>query len=97
MKYAKDCKPEELKGKVICGLSGLVFDSDEEYLNHVSPITGYTPKDPEHFGANFLRQSKKALERTGSLDEKTAKAIDKKIKTVEEKVQPEIDKAKLKF
>lgn len=58
---------EELVGKHIDGASGLVFETDEDYLNHVSPVTGFTPKDVEHqdalTGGRFSRQAEKALER----------------------------------
>lgn len=45
-------------------------------MNHVSPITGYTPKDPEHHGTRFVRQQKKALERGGSLTPEREQELD---------------------
>jgi len=55
--------PEQLVGKHIDGLTGAVFETEEAYLNHVSPVTGKTPKDPEHLGENFKRVSDAAVAR----------------------------------
>lgn len=46
--YAKDFSPEELAGKHVDGPTGLVFDTEEAYLNHVSPISGHKPTEIEH-------------------------------------------------
>lgn len=70
--------------KHVCGLTGKVFDSEEEYLSHTSEVTGHTPRDLEHFGAQGLRVAQKALDRTGSLNSKQKKEIDAKLKTVRE-------------
>lgn len=53
--------------KHIDGLTGEVFETEAEYLAHVSPVTGYKPTDIEHHGLRGLRVAEKALERTGSL------------------------------
>lgn len=65
--YKDDFSDEELAGKHIDAVSGLVFETDEDYLNHVSLVTGFTPKDVEHqdelTGGQFSKQAEKALER----------------------------------
>lgn len=82
-------------GKQIDGLTGQVFDTKEEYLNHVSPVTGYKPTDIEHHGTQGLLIAKKALARTGSLTKKKEEEIDKKIKKVkDEKVDEKIKEAR---
>jgi hypothetical protein len=43
-----DFTPTELVGKHVCGVSGLVFDTEEAYLNHVSPVSGFKPTEIEH-------------------------------------------------
>jgi hypothetical protein len=54
--------------KHIDGLTGQEFDSHEEYLAHVSPVTGYKPTDLEHHGLTGVRIAKAALQRTDSLE-----------------------------
>lgn len=49
------------KGAVICGVSGLVFANNDDYLNHTSPVTGFKPTEPEHLGSRFLKQQRQAL------------------------------------
>lgn len=65
--YQKDLSEDELVGKHVDGLTGLVFETEEDYLNHKSPVTGFTPKDVEHqdalTGGQFSKQAEKALER----------------------------------
>lgn len=61
--FAKDMTPEELAGKHVDGLTGAVFETEEAYLNHVSPVTGHTPQEPEHLGPEFVAVQKAALER----------------------------------
>lgn len=63
----------------VCGLTGKRFASEEEYLAHTSEVTGYTPRDLEHHGAQGLRVAEKALARTGSLKTKQKNEIEKKL------------------
>ena len=70
--------------KHVDGLTGAVFDSEEDYLNHVSPVTGFTPRDIEHQGEAFIEQSKKALERTGSLTEEKEAELDQALERARE-------------
>lgn len=60
--YQADFTPEELSGKHIDGVTGLVFETEEAYLNHVSPETGFTPKDIEHQDALTGGQASKVAE-----------------------------------
>lgn len=62
--------------KVIDSLTGVEFETYQDYLNHVSPVTGFRPTDPEHHGKRGLLVAKKALGRTGSLSPATENAID---------------------
>ena len=48
---------------VICGKGGEEFKTKKKYLEHECVETGYTPKDPEHFGSQFLNVQKAALKR----------------------------------
>jgi len=61
-----DFKEGELAGKHIAR-GGYVFQTDEDYINHISPVTGHRPSEVEHQDAmtngRFSRASKKALER----------------------------------
>lgn len=61
-----DFTEKELAGKHI-SRDGFVFATDKEYLDHVSPLTGFTPKDLEHQDAltdgNFSKIAAKAIER----------------------------------
>lgn len=65
--YADQMTAEQLAGMHIDGSSGLVFDTVEKYMDHVSPTTGYTPKDVSHqdvlTDGAFSRQADKAVER----------------------------------
>jgi len=69
-------------GKVIDSLTGVEFDSYQEYLDHVSPVTGFKPSDPEHQGKRGLLVSKKALARTGSLSKEVEAEIESKLEVV---------------
>lgn len=82
--YADKMTAEELAGKVVDGLSGAVFNSNEDYLNHTSEVTGYRPVDPEHYGSRFLRVQKEALKRggEGKIKKTDETAIDEKIAKV---------------
>lgn len=61
---------------VICGKCNDKFEDNESYKDHTCEETGYTPRDPQHFGKKFLRQSKHALKRGDSLTEEKEKEID---------------------
>lgn len=62
--------------RVICGSCELVFGDEKAYLGHTCTATGYKPTQPQHLGANFIRQSKAALERTGSLTPEREQELD---------------------
>ena len=82
---------------VICSLCGIKFDNNGIYLDHVCDTTGYTPRDQEHYGSLFMTQSKKALERTGSLTQAIKKKIDDKIKKIKgENIDDKIMRSKIK-
>jgi uncharacterized C2H2 Zn-finger protein len=34
----------------LCGRCGNKFINESAYLKHVCSVTGFTPKDPKHFG-----------------------------------------------
>lgn len=74
--HKDDFTPEELAGKVVDGLTGYVFATNEDYLAHTSPVTGYQPTDPKHFGVRFLRVQKAALKRGKSLTKARENGID---------------------
>lgn len=65
--YRDEFTVDELEGKHVDGVTGLVFDTEEDYLNHVSPETGYKPTDIEHqdvlTDGQFSKVSESALER----------------------------------
>jgi hypothetical protein len=61
--YREDFTDKQLSGKHIDSLTGLVFDTEEAYCKHTSPVTGYKPTDPEHQGPGFEDIQKAALER----------------------------------
>lgn len=65
--------------KHIDGLTGRVFDTEEEYLAHVSPVTGFKPTDLEHHGQRGILVAKKALERTGSLNTEVETELNSKM------------------
>lgn len=82
--------------KVIDSLTGVEFNSYQEYLDHTSPVTGFKPTDPEHFGKTGLLVAKEALARTGSLDTAAQSAIDTALDKVENsKVQEKLSENKL--
>lgn len=45
--------------------TGKVFNSEEEYLEHVSPVTGYKPTDLRHQGKRGILVAKASLKRKG--------------------------------
>lgn len=65
--YKDDFTSVELVGKHIDGVTGLVFDTEEAYLNHVSPVTGHNPMEVAHqdilTDGEYTRQSELARER----------------------------------
>lgn len=70
-------KPEAVvRQKHVCGLESKEFATEQLYLNHVCAVTGFKPTDPEHQGTRFIYQSKKALERTGSLTTEKSAELD---------------------
>jgi len=79
-----DLSQARLKGTVACGTCDLVFEDNDDYKDHVCPVTGYTPKDPEHLGKNFLRQSREALRRSNSLDTDRETQIEGQIKATDD-------------
>jgi len=68
--------------KHICGLTGQVFNTEQEYLDHVSPATGFKPTDPEHQGTIGILISKEALRRSGKLTKTVEKELDSQIEVV---------------
>lgn len=69
--------------KHVDGLTGKVFDTLQEYLDHVSPVTGFKPTDLEHQGSAGIRVAEAALKRTGSLTEEVQAELEIKKETVE--------------
>lgn len=63
--------------KHIDGLTGKVFNSEAEYLAHVSPVTGFKPTDIRHQGKRGVLIAKNALKRSGSLNKKAEADLDK--------------------
>lgn len=47
----------------ICGPCQEGFGSEEQYLDHQCPETGFTPRDPQNLGERFASISGAALER----------------------------------
>ena len=81
-------------GKVIDSLTGVEFNSYQEYLDHVSPVTGYRPTDPEHQGKTGLLIAKQALKRTNSLGAEAEAKVDANLANVEASgIQKKIDVA----
>lgn len=65
--YADELSEAEKSGKEVCGVSGLVFHTRQDYLNHTSPVTGFKPTQVEHQDAltngRFSKVSAKAVKR----------------------------------
>lgn len=65
--YRDEFTIDELSGKHIDGVTGLVFDTEEEYLAHTSPETGFKPTEIEHQDAltdgQFSKIAASAIER----------------------------------
>lgn len=49
--------------KHICGVCSDEWLTEEEYLAHVCPGTGFAPTEPEHQGPEFLAVQEAALAR----------------------------------
>lgn len=47
----------------ICGQCNQQFNTEEDYLGHKCPSTGFTPTQPEHLGPEFKAISEAALAR----------------------------------
>jgi hypothetical protein len=66
--YKEDFTHLELVGKHVDGVTGLVFETEEAYLNHVSPVTGYNPTEVQHqdilTDGEYTRQAELAKQRT---------------------------------
>jgi len=72
--------------KVICSKCGKEFESNDDYLDHTCEETGFTPRDPQHMGKQFLRQSKAALRRGDSLTKEREAEIDKMIEETDHEI-----------
>jgi len=46
--YADDLTDDEISGKHIDGATGLVYETDDDYLKARSPLTGFKPTQIEH-------------------------------------------------
>ena len=64
---------------VNCGTCMVNFATKAQCDNHVCEVTGFTPKDPEHYGTASMRASKEALRRSGSLTKEKEAEIDLRI------------------
>lgn len=69
---ASEMTEKQLAGKHL-SRDGFVFETEEDYLNHVSPLTGYKPTDFEHQVAmtdgRYSQVSEKAQERGSEQEE----------------------------
>lgn len=65
--YVDEMSQEQLAGKHVDGSTGLVFDTEEAYLSHVSPVSGHRPTEMAHqdkvTGGQASRVAEKAQER----------------------------------
>ena len=68
--------------KHIDGLTGEVFATEKAYLDHVSPVTGFTPKDLEHHGSRGSQVAKASLARKGKLSKARETALDSQLEEV---------------
>ena len=66
---------------VICSICKKSWETKDEYLAHKC-TTGFTPRDPQHFGKKFLQQSKAALRRGNSLTKEREEEINKMINDI---------------
>ena len=58
-----DATPSQVMKKHNCGACQNGFDTEEEYLNHVCPISGFVPTDPNNLGEDFKKIQEAALKR----------------------------------
>ena len=65
-------KTELLPEKHVCGQCQEEFETEDQYLDHECPATGFTPRDPEHLGDDFKAVSEAALARGAAQQEKEA-------------------------
>ena len=72
------------KQKHVCGLTGKVFNTEKEYLEHVSPVSGYAPTDIRHHGVRGLQIAKAAIARVSKLTKTKEAEIDAQIAEVQE-------------
>ena len=65
--FKDDFTSVELVGKHIDGVTGLVFETEEAYCNHISPVTGCQPTEVKHqdilTDGEYSRQSESAIKR----------------------------------
>ena len=61
--WKEDFSPEALEGKIISGETGAVFETEDDYLNHQSPISGFKPTEAEFFGEHYKLIQQGALKR----------------------------------
>ena len=54
---------KQLKIKEVCSKCEVGFATEQEYLDHVCPKTGFKPTQPEHLGEQFKKISEAALKR----------------------------------
>lgn len=74
--------------KHVDGLTGQVFNSEQEYLDHVSPVTGFKPTELEHQGKRGVLVAKAALKRGGKLTKKAEADLDEKYVRLGGKIKP---------
>lgn len=79
--HKDDMAEKDYSGKHI-SRDGFVFETEEDYLDHVSPLTGFTPRDLEHqdalTGGRFSKISEKAIERGSAAEAARPKKKGKK-------------------
>ena len=56
-----------------CGKCGGEFATDQEYLDHECPETGFKPTDPENLGEEFKAVQEAALKRGAEKKEEVKK------------------------
>ncbi len=65
--FKDDFDRVELIGKHIDGVTGLVFETEEAYLNHISPVTRHSPTEVAHqdilTDGEYSRQAESAKNR----------------------------------
>ena len=66
---------------ITCSVCKKSWKTNKGYLAHKC-TTGFTPRDPQHFGKKFLQQSKAALRRGNSLTKEREEEINKMINDI---------------